>query len=101
MSGLWAYAPSCYQSFRVYKEFWHILQAVDIPSPKYEPEVTIGEVIDVKKLLSSQEEWRKEKLLEELHLEEVPTPEMPQLRELLIQNHMVFSLEDGEHGDVH
>ena len=30
----------------------------------------------------------------------MPDPEVPQLRELLMQNHTVFSLEPGERGET-
>ena len=67
-------------------------------SPENQSKVTDGDAVGVRKPSSSEEEWRKKQLLEELQLEDVPTLEVPHLHEFLMQNHMVFSLKEGEHG---
>ena len=42
-------------------------------SPENQSKVTDGDAVGVRKLSSSEEEWRKKQLLEELQLEDVPT----------------------------
>ena len=76
------------------------MQAVDELSLENQSKVTDGDVVGVRKPSSSEEEWRKKKLLEELQLDNKPTLEVSQLREFLMQNHMVFSLKEGEHGET-
>ena len=76
------------------------VQPVDLLVAGSESAVANGDLVSVQKLSSSQQEWRIEKLLQELQLDKVPTEEAPQLREFLAQYHMVFSLQDGERGET-
>ena len=75
------------------------VQTVDMLSPENQSKVTDRDAVGVRKPSPSEEERRKKKLLEELQLE-VPTLEIPQLSEFHMQNHMVFSLKEGEHGET-
>ena len=74
------------------------VEAVEMLSAEEQPQPT--GVVDVKELSSSQQGGRTRKLFEELEFEDLPEPEMTQLREFLGKNHMVFSLEEGERGET-
>ena len=54
----------------------------------------------VRKLSNSQGQWRKKKLLEVVHLPEMPLSNGTPLREFLMNNHEVFSLEEGKRGET-
>ena len=61
---------------------------------------TATDQVNVRNLSSTTEEWRKRSLLEQLKFEEVPPAAMNQLTEFLTQHHAVFSLEEGERGEM-
>ena len=75
-------------------------EAVDVLTPAPEVASTYGSMADVKKLSSSQEEWRRKKLLEEVHLHNVPASDASQLQDFLAENHSVFSLKERERGET-
>ena len=75
-------------------------QIAEVLTPDAEPDSTVDESASVRTLSSSQEEWRKKKLLEMLQLQDVPQPDAEQLRDFLTANHKVFSLEEGERGET-
>ena len=56
--------------------------------------------VDVRRLSSSQDDERSEKLLELLPLQDVPPSDAAQLRTFLVNNHTVFSLDEGERGET-
>ena len=72
----------------------------EVLTPGPESEIIEANVADVKSLSSSEEEWRRKKLLEELDLQDVPQSDVVQLRGFLADNHKVFSLEEGERGET-
>ena len=54
----------------------------------------------VRKLSCSNEEERRKKILEMVQLTDVPQTETEQLRAFLVDNHSVFSLDEGERGET-
>ena len=56
--------------------------------------------IEVKKLTTSQETWRKKAVLDELKLGDVPDAEVSHLHEFLVRNHTVSDLRPGERGET-
>ena len=54
----------------------------------------------VRKFSNSQGQWRKKKLLEVVHLTEMPPFNATPFREFLMNNDAVFSLEEGERREI-
>ena len=54
----------------------------------------------VRRLSSSQDNERRERLLNTLPLRDIPDSDSEQLRTFLANNHSVFSLDEGEHGET-
>ena len=70
-----------------------------IPEPG-ESDLELAETVMVKKTISGTDSWRKEKLLESIKLPELSPPDAELLKEFLTHHHDVFSLVDGEHGEI-
>ena len=71
-----------------------------VPSTENETDTTATNQADVWELSSTTEESRKKCMLRLLKFDEVPSAEVDQLKEFLVQYHSVFSLEDGERGET-
>ena len=70
-----------------------------IPEPG-ESDLELAETVMVKKTISGTDSWRKEKLLESIELPELSPPDAELLKEFLTHHHDVFSLVDGERGEI-
>ena len=65
-----------------------------------EPLPNESQPTNVRRLSSCQDEERRKKLLDVLQLQDMPASDAEQLRTFLANNHDVFSLEEGEHGET-
>jgi hypothetical protein len=70
-------------------------QLIEVVAPSSEL-VLVNEDMSTVKKITSQEEWRREKLLQMVQLDGAPQSEVSQVRHFIADNHDVFSLEEGE-----
>ena len=73
---------------------------MQVSSLEDETDTTATDLVDIRNLSSSTEEWRDKRLLKLLKFEDVPAAELKQLKEFLTGHHTVFSLEEGECGET-
>ena len=73
-------------------------EVVEVVTP--DPGLTNASSVCIQRLSCSQDEERRERLLETLLLQDVPRPDAEHLRTFLANNHDVFSLQDGERGET-
>ena len=76
-----------------------VAEPVQVSSLEDETDTTATDLVDIRNLSSSTEEWREKRLLKLLKFEDVPAAELDQLKEFLTRHHTVFSLE-GERGET-
>ena len=74
-------------------------QLIDVVAPSSEL-IDVKEDMSTVKKITSQEEWRREKLLQMVQLDGAPQSEVSRLRDFIADNHDVFSLEEGERGET-
>ena len=74
-------------------------QVWSAPGPS-ESDTTAAGTATVMQTTSGTEAWRKEKLLDAIELSDLPPPDSELLHKFLVDHHDVFSLEDGERGEL-
>ena len=77
-----------------------VAEPVQVSSLEDETDTTATDLVDIRNLSSSTEEWREKHLLKLLKFEDVPAAELNQLKEFLTRHHTVFSLEKGKRGET-